>query len=210
MIYPTYKIALLALKRGITRQGEIIQTRKKIRVSYFWWGIHKWNFKTLAWICFERTEGRTNGRTHARTSRNQYAPHFFKVRGHKKLNRTEKRYMYLQINAATRNVKYVLRIIEAKPNSFATIFMTTVSEIISLLYTFLNIKRIANELATVDTRRKYPAAILKLIEVKSLRIIFIINYWHNTGYIKFPHINQINQNSVSCGHNDIVASVECH
>ena len=29
------RTALLALKRGITRQGEIIQTRKKIRVSYF-------------------------------------------------------------------------------------------------------------------------------------------------------------------------------
>ena len=32
---PTYKIALLALKRGITRHGEIIQTREKIWVSYF-------------------------------------------------------------------------------------------------------------------------------------------------------------------------------
>ena len=45
----------------------------------------------------------------------------------------QKPYMYLQINAATRNVAYVLRIIEAKPNSFdILIFMiTTVSEIIS-------------------------------------------------------------------------------
>ena len=75
--YPTYMIALLALKRGITRQGEIIQTRKKIRVSYYLTRNPYMKFKNPSLNFFERTDERT----HARTSRKQYASHFFKVGG---------------------------------------------------------------------------------------------------------------------------------
>ena len=64
--YPTYKIALLALKRGITWQGEIIQTRKKIQVSYFLTRNPYMKFQnpSLNFILNGRKDGRTNEQTH--------------------------------------------------------------------------------------------------------------------------------------------------
>ena len=38
-------------------------------------------FQNPSLIFFEWTDTRTHGRTHRRTSRNEYAPHFFKVGG---------------------------------------------------------------------------------------------------------------------------------
>ena len=75
----TYKIALLALKRGITRLGEIIQTRKKIRVSYFLMRNPYMKFQNPSLNSV--LNGRKDERTDERTSRKQYAPHFFKVGG---------------------------------------------------------------------------------------------------------------------------------
>ena len=39
---------MLIFSKGHNPEREITRTRKKIRVSYFPWGIHIWNFKTLA------------------------------------------------------------------------------------------------------------------------------------------------------------------
>ena len=79
--YPTYKIALLALKRGITHQGEIIQTRKKIRVCYFLTRNPYMKFQNLSLNFF--LNERTNAHTHTDKPKAIFSP-LFQSLGHKK------------------------------------------------------------------------------------------------------------------------------
>ena len=77
-------------QRAITQKRGIILSRKKIRVSYFSWGIHIWNFKTVAFtvlkLCYASksvTNGRTDGRTDGRTNNPEAIcpSNFFEVGG---------------------------------------------------------------------------------------------------------------------------------
>ena len=90
-MYLDYKISQWPFKRGITSQGEIIQTlQKNMRQLIFdeesiyemsinfWWGIHIWNFKTIL-INFERTQGQMHGQAQA-----IYPFNFSKIGGIKK------------------------------------------------------------------------------------------------------------------------------
>ena len=81
--YPTYKISLLAHKRGITRQGEIIQTRKKIRVSYFLTRNPCMKFQNPSFKFF--LNGRTDKQTDKRTDElKAICSPLFQSWGHKK------------------------------------------------------------------------------------------------------------------------------
>ena len=66
-----HQISLRFFKRGITPEREKTRKKKKKRASTIYpWGIHIWNFKTIACTFFyERTGGCTDGQT----TRNQYA-----------------------------------------------------------------------------------------------------------------------------------------
>ena len=57
-----HQISFGFFQRGITPEREITRTRKKRVSTIFPWGIHIWNFKTLACTVFdERRDGCTDG-----------------------------------------------------------------------------------------------------------------------------------------------------
>ena len=71
------------IQRGITPERETPWTRKKCVSNIFPWGIHIWNFKTLACTVLERTNAHMEGCTDAQPETNM-PRQFLRSWGHKK------------------------------------------------------------------------------------------------------------------------------